>query len=60
MLSGISATMAKGLDPFILDKLNPTQKAILLGGAARLGYDPNTELFRAETRRPGQGDALQA
>lgn len=60
MLSGISAVMAKGLDPFTLDRLDPTQRQILLSGAARLGYDPSTELWRSETRRPGQGDSLLA
>ncbi len=60
LLSGVSATFAAGLDPFVLDKLSPTQRAILLSGGKRLGYDVDSELFRAETRRPGQGNSLLA
>jgi hypothetical protein len=60
MLAGISSVMAGGLDPFMLQKLDPTQRDMLLSGAARLGYHVPTELWRSETRRPGQGDPLAA
>ncbi len=61
MLAGISGMMANGgLDPFVLDKLNPTQAGVLQSGLARLKYDPTTEFWKAQQRRPGQGDPLAA
>lgn len=60
MLAGIAATMQRGIDPFVFDKLNPEQQKVYLGGVARIGYDPTTEYWRAQTKRPGQGDPLAA
>ena len=60
MLNVLAAVFKQGLNPFVQDKLNPTQKGIQAGGGARLGYDVPTELWRAETRRPGQGNPLVA
>ncbi len=61
MLASVGAMMQNGgLDPLLLDKMNPTQTGMLQGALARLKFDPTTEFWKAQQKRPGQGDPLAA
>lgn len=59
-LASIGKIFEQGLDFKSFDQLNPNQKGMLIGGGKRLGRSTDTDIWRMNESRPGQGSASAA